>query len=143
MSKATTKWQQRAREWSGSGIGLQYSAMVYDVFCASVLYFLAQMEPISDDIVVTEKRTMLMLAKGPKEWACPSDLWRMGEQCGVGRSFHCVRLVVRRPCCEHTILKIGRRLFVKAYSNSTHGGTMQSKKIERCFGVHGIRGHSR
>eukprot|EP00972_Heterocapsa_arctica_P040984 6041633-Heterocapsa_arctica.AAC.1 len=34
---------------------------------------------------------MLLLAKGPTAWANASDLWRMGEQCGVGRSFHCIR----------------------------------------------------
>ena len=34
---------------------------------------------------------MLTLASGPKAWANASDLWRMGEQCGIGRSFHCVK----------------------------------------------------
>ena len=34
---------------------------------------------------------MLLMAKGPRCWANSSDLWRMGEQCGIGRSFHCIQ----------------------------------------------------
>eukprot|EP00972_Heterocapsa_arctica_P081563 12023933-Heterocapsa_arctica.AAC.1 len=48
------------------------------------------MEPVPDTILVQEEATMLLLAKGPTSWANASDLWRMGEQCGVGRSFHCI-----------------------------------------------------
>ena len=32
-----------------------------------------------------------MIASGPKAWAIETDLWRMGNQCSVGRSFHCIR----------------------------------------------------
>ena len=34
---------------------------------------------------------MLHLAKGPTAWANASDLWRMGKDCSIGRSFHCIR----------------------------------------------------
>eukprot|EP00972_Heterocapsa_arctica_P044404 6557034-Heterocapsa_arctica.AAC.1 len=35
-TKAVAKWQARARGWSGTGLGMQFSALVYNVFCASV-----------------------------------------------------------------------------------------------------------
>jgi hypothetical protein len=65
--------------------------MVYNIFCASVLCFLAQLEPVPEIAHAQEECTMLALASGPKNWACASDLWRMGKQCGIGRSFHCVK----------------------------------------------------
>ena len=90
-AKPVAKWQLRARSWGNAGVGLQFGALVYNVFCASVLCFLAQMEPVPEAVHSQEESTMLLLAKGPKAWANSSDLWRMGEQCGMGRSFHCVK----------------------------------------------------
>ena len=90
-SKAISKWQQRTKDWRGTGVGLQYSAMVYNLFCVSVLFFLAQLLEIPEEIIDREGKIMLMIASGPKTWAIETDLWRMGNQCSVGRSFHCVR----------------------------------------------------
>ena len=45
-NKATGKWQSSSKWWSQAGVGLQFSAMIYNVFCASTLYFLAQMEVV-------------------------------------------------------------------------------------------------
>ena len=70
---------------------MQYGALVYNVFCASVLYFLTQLEVVPDAVHDQEESAIPLLASGPTEWANASDLWRMGEQCGVGRSFHCVK----------------------------------------------------
>jgi hypothetical protein len=53
--------------------------------------FLSQMEPVPDAIHERELHNMIHMAKGPTAWANASDLWRMGEQCGIGRSFHCIR----------------------------------------------------
>ena len=90
-TKATNKWQARARLWSGTGLGLQYSALMYNVFAASVLTFLSQLLPLSARIIKDEKATMLQLAKGPAAWANAQDLWMMGTRCSLGRSFHCLQ----------------------------------------------------
>ena len=90
-TKAIEKWRQRIDSWKDSGLGLQYHAMVYNVFCASVLYYIAQLEKIDGRIVEAEPAMMMKMAKGPAAWANASDLWRMGEQCGVGKSFHCIQ----------------------------------------------------
>jgi hypothetical protein len=34
-TKPVGKWQSRAKEWSHAAVGLQYSAMLYNTFCAS------------------------------------------------------------------------------------------------------------
>ena len=90
-AKPVSKWLLRVRGWKGHALGLQYSALVYKVFCASVLSFPAQLEPVPDAVHAQEEAAMLALAQGPKAWANKSDLWRMGEQCGVGRSFRCIK----------------------------------------------------
>jgi len=89
-TKAIGKWQSRAKGWSHAAVGLQYAAMLYNTFCASTLYFLAQLEEVPKAILDDELRTTLHMAKGPTAWANSNDLWRMGQQCGVGRSFHCI-----------------------------------------------------
>ena len=88
--KAATKWEQRSRAWSGKGVGLQYSAMVYNTFCASVLSFLGQLLPPPIGVLQKEPRVMRMMASGPNEWANATDLWNMGERCSIGRSFHSI-----------------------------------------------------
>ena len=70
--------------------GLQYSAMIYNVFCASVLYFLAQLLVPPVHVLEKEGNTMRTIAKGPTLWAVESDLWQMRPRCGIGRSFHCI-----------------------------------------------------
>ena len=45
-NKAISKWEQRTGSWAGKKIGLQYSALVYNIFCASVLSFLGQLLPL-------------------------------------------------------------------------------------------------
>jgi hypothetical protein len=90
-TKPAEKWRTRAKAWASAGVGLQFDALLYNVFCASVLTFLAQMEPVPDCIHAQELPAMLHLAKGPTAWANASDLWRMGKDCSIGRSFHCIR----------------------------------------------------
>jgi exonuclease III len=89
--KPCRKWIQRATAWAKAGCGLQYSAMVYNVFCASVLSFLAQLLIPPSSILDNEGNTMRIVAKGPTLWAIDTDLWQMGSSCSIGRSFHCVK----------------------------------------------------
>jgi hypothetical protein len=89
--KPCRKWIQRTTAWSKSECGLQYSAMVYNVFCASVLTFLAQLLIPPSSILDNEGSTMRIIAKGPTLWAIDTDLWQMGARFSIGRSFHCVK----------------------------------------------------
>ncbi len=90
-TKPVTKWLARTKGWGNVGVGLQFDAMLYNVFCASVLTFLSQMEPVPDCVHAQEIDGMRHVAKGPTAWANASDMWRMGKDCSIGRSFHCIR----------------------------------------------------
>ena len=72
-------------------LGSNFGAMVYNIFCISVMYILAQLEKVPEEVSAKEEDIMLSLASGPNTWAIASDLWRMGEACGIGRSFHCLK----------------------------------------------------
>jgi hypothetical protein len=89
--KPCRKWIQRTTDWAKAECGLHYSAMVYNVFCSSVLSFLAQLLIPPSSILNIEGNTMRTIAKGPTLWAIDTDLWQMGTRCGIGRSFHCIK----------------------------------------------------
>ena len=149
--KPVTKWRLRARGWQGTHVGLQYSALVYNVFCASVLYFIAQLEPIPVEVHAQEEATMLVLASGPTAWANSSDLWRMGAQCGVGRSFHCIKArgeasmlrayyfenwerpireeVARLATWERTSCQIDRQFFWRGWFERSYPRTLHRNQL--------------
>ena len=88
--KAEKKWEERSKAWASKGLGLQFSAMVYNTFCSSVLGFLGQLLNPPQTLLDKEERCMLRLASGPMHWACACDLWNMGPRFGIGKSFDCL-----------------------------------------------------
>ena len=89
--KARQKWEARTSSWTSKELGLQPSALVYNTFCVSVLGFLSQLLEVPRTILDREEYNMLKLASGPKAWANASDLWNMGKQFSIGRSFDCIQ----------------------------------------------------
>ena len=85
--KAADKWEKRVKEWVGKRIGLQFWALVYNVFSGSVLRFLGQWVEIQEWILKTEDAMMLKSASGQAKWASKIDLWNMGRAFSIGRSF--------------------------------------------------------
>ncbi|CAK0872959.1 unnamed protein product, partial [Prorocentrum cordatum] len=76
---AVAKRRQRAQAWSGNALGLQFSAMVYNVCCFSALLFLAQLEPILEEVAAQEEEVLLGIATGRRCFA-PCTL-RLGTPC--------------------------------------------------------------
>ena len=87
--KAILKWESRVNNWVGKGLGLQYSALVYNVFCASVLGFLGQLLEVPRKILDREEVIIKKLATVPKAWANLPDLCHVGKMHEVGRSIDC------------------------------------------------------
>ena len=90
-NKAEEKWKKRVRSWAGREVGLQYSALLYNTFCSSVLGFLGQLLEIPGSILAQEESMMLEMASGPYEWTNAVDLWHMGGKFGISRSFDCIQ----------------------------------------------------
>ena len=86
-AKAMEKFAGRVEQWRGKGLGLHYEAYVYNVFCHSVLSFVAQFEHPPEWALKQERASVIRLARGPTEWAKPEDLWRRKEDWGQAKSF--------------------------------------------------------
>ena len=82
--KAAKKGEERTQSWSAKSLGLQFSAMVCNLFCSSVLSFLGQLLDVPKESLDKGEQCVLKLAAGPYGWAYVTDLWIMGKQLGTG-----------------------------------------------------------
>ena len=89
-AKAATKFSERAAFWSEQKLGLQYAAASYNAYAVSVLSFLSQVESPPDEVIQLERKALELVAKGPRDWALPNDLWQLKECYGQTRSFRSV-----------------------------------------------------
>jgi hypothetical protein len=83
-TKANLKYEERVGLWSSQGLGLQYSAMSYNIFAVSVLSYLAQLENPPAETYQLESAAMVKVAVGPGNWSSAEDLWHLRE-CYTGR----------------------------------------------------------
>ena len=72
--KALDKAKGRALLWAQAGLGLQFAAVVYRVYVASTLSFLAQLEPLPSRWQMEEERMLRVLVPGPHRWCSAQDL---------------------------------------------------------------------
>jgi hypothetical protein len=116
--KANQKFEERSSMWTGEGLGLQYSAMAYNMYAISVLSFLAQLEEPPAETYRIEKRALFRAATGPASWASPEDLWHLKECYGQARSFRSVRMMAlasqARVAAVENLTVRGRCLKVRA-----------------------------
>jgi hypothetical protein len=76
-------------------LGLQYDALVYNVFGMSVLSYICQLETPPQWALRLEEQALRLAASGPGGWAIPDDLWRLKEAFGMTISFKSVRAMAR------------------------------------------------
>ena len=62
------KFLDRATLWGKLGLGLLHSVEAYQVFVASVMMFVAQLDPLPADFLALEGRACRVLFPGPKNW---------------------------------------------------------------------------
>ena len=72
--KAFAKYTERIRAWGWAALGLQYAATAYNIYVMSVLSFVAQLEEPPERILHAELHGLRRVARGPGNWAKPSDL---------------------------------------------------------------------
>ena len=94
-NKPAVKFTARAHMWSGLPLGLQYDALVYNVFGISVLSYVSQLESPPNWMLQEEEAALRTAASGPGQWAVPDDLWRLRESFGLAKSFKSLRITAR------------------------------------------------
>ena len=75
------KYLERARLWSTMGLGVMLTMQAYQVYIASVLLFLGQLEELPADFGLHERRACMHLFPGPKDWitaGCLKELRTLG-----------------------------------------------------------------
>ena len=82
--KPTTKYIERAADWKGLPLGLQYDALVYNTFSISVLSYVCHLEYPPAWALEKEKEGLRLSVSGPGFWCVPADLWRLRESFGTG-----------------------------------------------------------
>jgi hypothetical protein len=78
--------------WRSERLGLQYSALAYNVYAVPVLSFLAQLEEPPEETYRLEALALQRAAVGPGKWATAEDLWHLCECYGQAKSFRSVRI---------------------------------------------------
>ena len=71
---ATLKFQRRAHTWSDQQIGLHCTVIAYNVFALSVLTYIAQLTPPTQEVLEAEQQALRKLAPGPTAWIDRSHL---------------------------------------------------------------------
>ncbi len=80
---ATAKIRMRAALWSQLHMALHHTAVAYNVFLASLLGFLVQLEPLPPYWKTTEAAIMRKLIPGPGSWMLPRDMHDLAEMYGM------------------------------------------------------------
>ena len=71
LDEAMAKFEARAERWARLGLGAFLSNRMYNVFCLSVLGFLAQFFHPPDKLLQAEKHALATMFKGPRKWISP------------------------------------------------------------------------
>ena len=92
-SKPMKKYRHRSELWGAQPLGLQYGAMTYNTFVASVLSFVCQLASPTEVVKQAEVAALRKAAPGPAWWAKPEDLFYLKELYGQTRSFKSIEAV--------------------------------------------------
>ena len=86
-TKAFAKYEKRAALWAQLGLGLHHTTVAYNVYIASLLGFLLQLEVLPASWASLEAATFRKLVPGPAHWIMPADLHELSRHHGMPHSF--------------------------------------------------------
>ena len=82
-AKALEKVTKRAAAWSALELGLNLTTMAYNVYVATVMTFLLQLDRLPQAWPRTEAAAFRRLAPGPGQWILPIDLHALRDSLGL------------------------------------------------------------
>ena len=91
--KPLQKYLDRAAAWSKMGLGLAWTAVVYNTFIFPVLSFVIQLCPLSMDWDKMEGKVLRTLVSGPSCWVMPADLNWLVEHWHMPASFSSLKII--------------------------------------------------
>jgi exonuclease III len=85
--KALIQYSSRADLWAQLGLGLHYTSVAYNVYIASLLGFLLQLEVLPEEWESVEAAALRRLVPGPAKWVLPADLHALRTHHGLPHEF--------------------------------------------------------
>ena len=85
--KALAQYSKRVELWSQLGLGLHFTTVAYNVYIASLLSFLLQLEVVPVAFRALEASALRRLVPGPAQWILPADLHALRRHYGMPHDF--------------------------------------------------------
>jgi hypothetical protein len=85
--KAMLQYSCRADLWAQLGLGLHFTSVAYNVYIASLLGFLLQLEVLPEEWESVEAAALRRLVPGPAKWILPKDLHALRCHHGLPHEF--------------------------------------------------------
>ena len=85
--KALAKVEVRADLWAALGLGLHFTCVAYNVYIASLMGFLLQLELLPETWPAAEAAALRRLVPGPSSWIRPGDLHSLSRHHGMPQDF--------------------------------------------------------
>ena len=85
--KAFAQYERRATLWAQLGLGLHHTSVAYNVYIASLLGFILQLEVLPANWPSLEAATLRKLVPGPANWILPADLHALRRHHGMPHDF--------------------------------------------------------
>jgi hypothetical protein len=85
--KAMLQYTRRTDLWAQLGLGLHFTSVAYNVYIASLLGFLLQLETLPDAWSSVEAAALRRLVPGPAKWILPTDLHALRSHHGLPQEF--------------------------------------------------------
>lgn len=96
--RSTHSWEaplrtytQRVSARESSHSGLLWNSIYYNTFVVSTLEFVAQLDPVHEEVLESERAALRQLAPGPGNWIAVNDLENLC-QFGIGTGFRTTEL---------------------------------------------------
>ena len=86
-SKALLKYEERARLWAALGLGLFFTTVAYNVYVASLLGFILQLDTLPSEWPQREAATLRELVPGPYRWINSQDLHGLRRDFALPQEF--------------------------------------------------------
>jgi hypothetical protein len=85
--KAMAQYTSRTDLWAQLGLGLHFTSIAYNVYIASLLGFLLQLEVLPEEWESVEAAALRRLVPGPARWILPADLHALRIHHGLPHDF--------------------------------------------------------
>ena len=112
-------------------MGLYWDARIYNTFAVPVLGYVGQLETVPAWVMEGVERSLQKVAKGPRSWATPNDLWILKEALGLQASFRNVEwtavaakvrvVTFDSACLPHSRFRADCRRIDEALLNAAEG----------------------